>query len=173
MAKNLYLLYSSMKARALSMVNAVSFTGLSETPWLRKCAGTGIDLTSTTHRRREDNMAKIALIDDSAFARMRVKELLDSDNDEIVELDNAIDGLELARRNVLDVILLDMVMPGMSGLEALETMQRENLAVPVIVLTADIQEETKRRCIQLGAKAVLNKPPKKDELVKTLHEILG
>jgi twitching motility two-component system response regulator PilH len=118
-------------------------------------------------------MAKIALIDDSAFARMRVKSMLDEDANELIEFDNAIDGLELARRNVLDLILLDMVMPGMSGLEALETMRREELTTPVVILTADIQEETKRRCMQLGAKAVLNKPPNAEQLQQTISKILG
>jgi len=63
-------------------------------------------------------------------------------------------------------------MPEMDGFELLRRIKEDKILVPVVVLTADIQFETNQKCLELGAYKVLNKPPNREELLKTLEEAL-
>jgi len=63
-------------------------------------------------------------------------------------------------------------MPNMNGFEVLEYMQEHDIHVPTVVLTADIQDGVSERCMDLGAVAYLNKPPKADEVLAALDFIL-
>ena len=63
-------------------------------------------------------------------------------------------------------------MPEIDGVQVLETLQSQGVALPIIVMTADVQEWLKARCIELGATVFLNKPVKQDVLRATLKEML-
>jgi twitching motility two-component system response regulator PilH len=63
-------------------------------------------------------------------------------------------------------------MPEMEGMEGLEVLHDQETGIPVIVLTADIQESTRQQCLALGTAAFINKPLREDELVNTIKRIL-
>jgi len=63
-------------------------------------------------------------------------------------------------------------MPIMDGLQTLEALKARNITVPIIMLTADIQEWLKARCLELGATMFLNKPIKQAKLQEALQQIL-
>jgi CheY-like chemotaxis protein len=65
-----------------------------------------------------------------------------------------------------------MLMPVMDGVQVLETLESQGVKLPIIVLTADVQEWLKNRCIELGATSFLNKPVKQDQLLQALRNIL-
>ncbi|MCB0334954.1 MAG: response regulator, partial [Bdellovibrionales bacterium] len=67
-------------------------------------------------------------------------------------------------------ILLDLLMPQMDGFGVLETLKAKGNTVPVIVLTADIQETQKLRCLDLGASEFLNKPPKPNQILDAIAQ---
>ncbi len=69
-------------------------------------------------------------------------------------------------------MILDNLMPVMDGLQTLEALQARNIRLPIIMLTADIQEWLKIRCLELGATICLNKPTKEAELQEALEKIL-
>ncbi len=117
-------------------------------------------------------MAKILVTDDSKFLRNRTCKILNSDIHEILEASNGLECMQIIKSKSPDVIFLDLVMPEMDGFEVLESIQEKNINIPVIVLTADIQEGVTERCMQLGALAYLNKPPKQDELLAALEYAL-
>jgi len=117
-------------------------------------------------------MAKILVTDDSKFLRNRICKILDRDAHDIVEASNGIECLEMITQESPDVIFLDLVMPEMDGFEVLEALRNQNIGTPVIILTADIQDGVTERCMQLGATAYLNKPPKQDELLAALSYAL-
>ena len=82
-------------------------------------------------------------------------------------------GLEQVAARKPDCILTDLLMPELGGLELLETLREQGTAIPVIIITANIQESVRRRCLELGAAAVVNKPVRQEELLSALRKALG
>ena len=109
-------------------------------------------------------MAKILIIEDSSFTRKAIAKIAKADGHEVLEADEGSVGLELAASQLPDCITLDLIMPGIDGMKVLQYLQRKALNIPTIVLTADVQEDTRKQCLELGAVDVLNKPPKEEEL---------
>ena len=67
-------------------------------------------------------------------------------------------ALETLARRKVDLVLLDLTMPGISGYEVLAELRRRHVAVPVIVISADIQKAGKERVAALGAIGFIEKP---------------
>ena len=122
--------------------------------------------------RGKNNMASILIIDDSSFMRGKLRAILKKENHTIQEADDGIKGLQLASSQRFDVILLDIIMPGMDGLKILGALRERNSSSPVIVITADIQESVRRQCMELGAVDVLNKPPKESDLLNAIARVI-
>jgi CheY-like chemotaxis protein len=118
-------------------------------------------------------MALILVIDDAAFARRMICKLLLSDGYEIVEATNGREGLEIVRSQTPDCILTDILMPEMNGFEFLQALQQEGFQIPTIMVTADIQEPSRHRCLELGAAGFINKPAKQNELRQTLKQVFS
>lgn len=118
-------------------------------------------------------MQRILIIDDSSFMRSKISNMLKADEYEIIEAEDGIKGLQIASSDPPDCILLDIIMPGMDGLKIIKTLREKGLQIPIIVVTADIQESTSRQCFNLGATAVVHKPPKEEELRDTIRKGLG
>ena len=118
-------------------------------------------------------MARILLIDDSSFQRRRVAKVVKQAGHEVLaEASNGKDGLELLSKQSPACVLLDLLMPEMDGLQVLAALQERGSKVPVVVVTADIQEEVHQQCMDLGARAIVTKPPKPDELKRGLRTVL-
>ncbi|MFC1601417.1 response regulator transcription factor [Candidatus Sumerlaeota bacterium] len=96
-------------------------------------------------------MAKILVADDSWLIRQMVGKVLKANGHEVEEVDNGRRALERAIAEPPDCILLDLLMPELSGFEVLEGLREQKLAVPVVVLSADIQDTSRNRCLELGA----------------------
>ena len=121
----------------------------------------------------EGSMAVILVVDDSSFARkatMKIVSLLGYDT---LAADGGEECLKMARDYSPSCILLDMLMPGMSGPEILNKLKEDYPQIPVIVQTADIQESVRDECLKLGAKAFLNKPPHSNELAEAIKKALA
>ena len=117
--------------------------------------------------------AKILIVDDSGLARKTVRQLLEELGHSVEE---ATDGAQALERYVLnrhDVVILDMVMHGMYGLEVLAKLRELNPLLPVIIASADIQKSTRDLVKAAGAAAMVNKPLKKDELTDILNQVLA
>jgi CheY-like chemotaxis protein len=117
-------------------------------------------------------MPLILVIEDSSFMRNKICNILKRDSYEIIEADNGIKGLQTALERSPDCVLLDLIMPGMDGVKLLMTLRERGAGSPVIVVTADIQESTIKQCRELGAAAVVNKPPAEEELRNTVRRVL-
>jgi len=118
-------------------------------------------------------MALILTIDDSMYMRKKMISILKEDGHEILEAEDGVIGLQMADSHKPDCILLDLIMPEMDGLKVLKSLHESGSKVPVIVITADIQESMQKKCMELGAYAFINKPPKKDELRNAVNNILS
>ncbi len=107
-------------------------------------------------------MAKVLIIDDSGLARKMVRMTLESSKHDVVDAASAEEGLEKVDSEKPNIIVTDLNMPGMSGIDFLKKVRP--LRIPIIMLTADIQEDTKKECMANGAVAFLNKPPTQEAL---------
>lgn len=118
-------------------------------------------------------MAKILVIDDSLVARMCHKSCIPEDEGhEVAEAADGPSALAAFRSMLPDVTILDLTMPGMSGIEVLAEIKRDFPDAVVIICTADIQKQTLQKVAQLGAFGVLNKPSGKEATLAELRRAL-
>ena len=118
-------------------------------------------------------MAKILVVDDSLFQRMSLSKAVRQSGYEALAAENGDMGLHLMKSEAPDAVLLDLNMPELGGFDVLERMRESGTAIPVVILTADIQESSRRRCMDLGAKAILNKPVDENELKAVLESVIS
>ena len=115
---------------------------------------------------------KILVVDDSALARRTVRQHLEAMGHTVEEASDGAQALERFYLGAPDVVILDMVMTGMYGLEVLTKIREMKPDALVIVATADIQKTTADHAREAGAKALLNKPVNRDALTATLKVVL-
>lgn len=120
-------------------------------------------------------MIKVVMADDHQLVRVGMERLLEgaSDLELTAQADNGIDLVQLLRQSTFDVILMDMTMPGRSGLELLRQLKSEFPAVPVIVLSTHKEEMFAVRTIKVGASAYLCKDDAADNLVAAIRKVAG
>ena len=118
-------------------------------------------------------MPMLIVADDSMFQRFQSAKTAKEAGFEVLEAKDGAECLRLVRENRPDVLLLDLNMPDPGGVAVLEALAAEAADVRVCVVTADIQETTKSRCLELGARAFLNKPVDHEALRLILADLLA
>ena len=120
-------------------------------------------------------MIRVVLVDDHAVVRSGLRMLLDAEEDvEVVgEAGNAKDAVFRARALKPDVILLDVVMPGESGVEVLPTLLRESPDTKVLVLSMQDDPSYVREAFAAGASGYVLKEAADEEVVSAVREIAG
>ena len=106
-----------------------------------------------------DKNDKILIVDDEP-ANLFLLELILEDNYTIVKTNNGREALDLIEKEVPDLILLDIMMPGMDGLEVCKAIVSNELTkdIPIILVTAKIQDEDVEKGLNLGATDYIKKP---------------
>ena len=115
---------------------------------------------------------KILVVDDSGLARRTLRQFLEDLGHHVEEATDGPQAIERYFLNHHDLVVLDMVMEGMYGLEVLIRFKQLNPDIRVIVVTADIQEATKAEVRAAGAAALLNKPVIREELARVVGSVL-
>lgn len=103
-------------------------------------------------------MPTVLICDDSMFQRFMIGKVAKELGHDVLEAMDGQDCLDKARAMHPEVVLLDLNMPVLGGIEVLEALAGEGDTSRVVVLTADIQDTTRARCLALGAREVVNKP---------------
>ena len=111
----------------------------------------------------------ILVVDDEKEIAELVEIYLVSDGYKVFKADNAMDGLDILDKNEIHLVLLDITMPGKSGLEVLELLLKKNPKVRVIMCSAVGQDATVRQSLMLGASDFIVKPFKADEFLRTVE----
>ncbi len=101
---------------------------------------------------------KILIVDDSALSRRTLRRILESAGHEVVEADDGMAALELYFLEKPSLVLLDLVMKGMYGLDVLVKLREMDPNALVVVASADIQSSTRKLVDEAGALAFINKP---------------
>jgi DNA-binding response OmpR family regulator len=117
---------------------------------------------------------KILTVDDSKTIRMIVKKAFSQYNCDLYEAENGVEGLALANKEVPDLIILDITMPVMTGIEMLEKLkaEKELKEIPVIMLTAESGKENVMKIVKMGVKDYIVKPFKGEQLVERAKGVL-
>jgi CheY-like chemotaxis protein len=121
---------------------------------------------------QESVMALILVVDDSQYQRNMIRKMLESEGHRFLEAEDGLTAMKVTLAEKPDCILVDKLMPDFDGVKFLQFVKQKNLAIPVIVVTADIQQSTYTECIELGAFAVVNKPVKAEKLKAILNKAL-
>jgi two-component system, chemotaxis family, chemotaxis protein CheY len=116
--------------------------------------------------------AKILLVDDSALARRAVRQMLESAGYDVAEAEDGMIGLERYFLEKPDLVLLDLVMKGMNGLDVLTKLQQLDAAARVIVVSADVQDSSRQMAVAAGASGFLNKPVDRAGLLAVVAKAL-
>lgn len=119
-------------------------------------------------------MVKILVADDHAVVRQGVKQILADDFEQAVigEASNIHEVLDLARKQQWDVVILDMTMPGRSGLDALKDLKQRHPKLPVLVLSMHPEDQFAVRVLKAGAAGYLTKDSAAEELVTAIQKVL-
>ncbi len=122
-------------------------------------------------KENEKTMIRVLLIDDHPIVRSGIKsELEKSENILFVgEASGGKEGVELAGKILFDVLLIDISMPGMNGIEAAELILKKNPSAKIIVLTMHDDENYVHEFIKLGAKGYILKDSNPEELIKAIE----
>jgi DNA-binding response OmpR family regulator len=105
-------------------------------------------------------MPTILVVDDHEEIREALAEILEEEGHEVLQAADGLDALEMISRRLPDVILLDIAMPGIDGLETLSRLKEipENATLPVIMVTAQGDRQNMVKAVQLGVRDYITKP---------------
>ena len=118
-------------------------------------------------------MAKVLIIDDSATGIHQLSQILNKNGYQVLSCDSAEEGLDTLEREQPDVVLMDVVMPGMNGFQATREITRnpETRHIPVIIVSIKDQETDKVWGCRQGAKAYLTKPVSEQQLLSAITQV--
>jgi DNA-binding response OmpR family regulator len=116
---------------------------------------------------------RVLVVDDDAITRMLVKLLLEREKFEVLEAANGRDGVDIAKRERPDLMLVDLNMPEMDGYQAITTLRKDvSLArLPIVVLTSEEGPGIERRVLELGADDYILKPFDPDVLLSRVNAV--
>ncbi len=120
-------------------------------------------------------MARILIVDDSPTDARVISAMLERHGHSVSVAVSAEDGIARACTEMPDLIVMDVVMPGMNGFQATRTLSREprTAQIPVLILTTKSLETDRVWGLRQGAKDFMTKPPKEAELVSRIQALLG
>lgn len=113
----------------------------------------------------------IMIVDDSKVNREFLKQIFITGNFDVIEAGRGGEALEFVEENKPDLMILDLNMPGIGGMETLKRIRAKGFDFPVIIFTSDDNPETKQRCLAAGATEVLFKPSKPGFIMQVISKI--
>ena len=118
---------------------------------------------------------KVMLVDDHAVVRMGFKLLLESDPaiEDVAEAESGEQGIKLYQEHKPDVVVMDITMPGMGGLEAIDRIKAKDEHARILVLSAHEDSVHPKRVLNAGAIGYLTKRSAAEELIKAIHTVAG
>lgn len=119
-------------------------------------------------------MKKILIIEDEEAIRFILEKRLKDAGYLVISAENGIEGLNKARKENPDLILLDLMLPGIDGYQVCSILKRDRryTNIPIIIITARVQQKDYELAMQLGADAFLTKPFESQILLSKIEELL-
>ena len=120
-------------------------------------------------------MARVLIVDDSPTETHKLSAMLTKHGHEVITAENGEDGVAKAKATLPDVVLMDIVMPGLNGFQATRQLSKHEKTshIPVIIVTTKDQETDRLWGQRQGARGYLTKPVGDQMLINTINEVLG
>jgi len=117
----------------------------------------------------------VLIVDDSATEMAALTGVLKRNGFEVLNAHDADEGLQLARAQRPDIVLMDVVMPGLNGFQATRQLARDpdTSAIPVVMISTKSQETDRVWAMRQGARGYLTKPIDERVLLQTIRQVLG
>jgi len=121
------------------------------------------------------NMARILIVDDSPSQLLGIQRIVEKLGHQILTATDGAAGVETARAELPDLVLMDVVMPNLNGFQATRTLARDASTrhIPVILVTTKDQDTDRMWGMRQGAKAYITKPFSEDELSEVLERVFA
>ena len=128
-----------------------------------------------TIEQTDSEMAKVLIVDDSPTEVHVLQIMLTKNGHEVVVATSGEDGVEIAKKEKPDLILMDVVMPGMNGFQATRQISKDErtASIPVIMVTTKDQETDKVWAMRQGAKDYIVKPVQEKALIEHVNMVLS
>jgi twitching motility two-component system response regulator PilH len=119
-------------------------------------------------------MARVLIVDDSPSQLVGLQRIIEKMGHETITAEDGAAGVEVAKREVPDLILMDVVMPNLNGFQATRTISKDadTAHIPIVLITTKDQDTDRVWGMRQGAKAYVTKPINEDDLSRTLKEWL-
>ena len=120
-------------------------------------------------------MARILIVDDSPSQLVGLKRIVEKLGHQAITAEDGAAGVEAAKREVPDLILMDVVMPNLNGFQATRSITREATTkhIPIVLVTTKDQDTDRVWGMRQGAKAYITKPFSESELAEMIQQMLG
>lgn len=121
-------------------------------------------------------MAKVLIVDDSPTETHKISAILTRHGHETLTADSGAAGIESARTHLPDLVLMDIVMPGLNGFQATRELTKKGSTtshIPVIIISTKDQDTDRMWAQKQGAKGYLTKPVDERLLLQTIQSVLG
>ena len=118
-------------------------------------------------------MARILIVDDAEFLRVRISKMLIGNGHQVIEANNGLVAVSTYKTERPDVVLMDITMPEMDGLQALKEIRSFDPKAKVVMLTALGQESVVLEAIKSGARDFVVKPFEPDRVLNAIRKALG
>ncbi|WP_449448083.1 twitching motility response regulator PilH [Thermomonas brevis] len=120
-------------------------------------------------------MARILIVDDSPSQLMSIRRIVEKLGHDALTAEDGAAGVEAAKRELPDLILMDVVMPNLNGFQATRSITREATTkhIPVILVTTKDQDTDRVWGMRQGARAYITKPFSESELADIINQYLG
>ena len=120
-------------------------------------------------------MARVLIVDDSPTEIHVLKNILEKGGHDVSSADNAEDGISSAKSSKPDVIIMDVVMPGMNGFQATRALTKdpETQHIPILIVTTKDQETDRVWGLRQGAKDFITKPVDEKDLLSKISAAMG
>lgn len=113
----------------------------------------------------------VLVIDDSFVNRQYIKTILEERRIQVIEAGDGSEGLDILESTRPDLIILDLLMPIMGGIETLQKIRDKGYQYPILVITADIHDSTRQKCLDLGVLGFINKPTNEREVLRLIKMV--
>jgi DNA-binding NtrC family response regulator len=117
-------------------------------------------------------MAHVLIIDDEKAIRKTIREILEYENYKVSEAENGIDGLNRMKEETYELVLLDIKMPKMDGMEVLDEIMKHHSDVPVIMISGHATVDIAVDAVKKGAFDFISKPPDLNRLLITIRNAM-
>lgn len=120
-------------------------------------------------------MARILIVDDSPSQLMGIRRIVEKAGHDALTAEDGAEGVDKAKSELPDLILMDVVMPNLNGFQATRAITRDAATrhIPVVMVTTKDQDTDRVWGMRQGAKAYLSKPFSESELTELIDQLLG